>query len=59
MNQEVIDVINKFAEEELSSDNPDFDPMSYSGGNFDDAFNMGIDEGYRMLAQYLQGLMNV
>jgi hypothetical protein len=54
MKQEAIDLINKYAEETLSSDNEDFNPQDYSGGNFDDAFNLGIDEGYRMFARYLK-----
>ncbi len=57
MNQKLIDAINEYAGEELSSDDEDFNPMDYSGGNFDDAFNMGIDEGYRMFARYLQSLL--
>jgi hypothetical protein len=54
MKQEAIDLINKYAEETLSSDNEDFNPQDYSGGNFDNAFNLGIDEGYRMFARYLK-----
>jgi len=26
-------------------DGHDFDPQDYAGGNFDDAFEMGMDEG--------------
>lgn len=31
----------------------EFNPADWSGGNFDDAFEMGVDEGEVVFARYL------
>lgn len=45
------DRLIKLAADEAQADDPDFNPMDYSGGNFDDAHSMGVDDGYIYLAQ--------
>lgn len=32
-----------------------FDPKDYSGGNFDDCYSMGIDQGYKLQAEHILG----
>lgn len=32
-----------------------FNPMDYSGGNFDDCYSMGIDQGYKLQAEHILG----
>lgn len=38
-------------------DGDDFNPADFSGGNFDDAFSMGIDQGYGDLAREIHAVM--
>lgn len=45
----VIQKLKKLAKRSLPDD--DWNPMDASGGNFDDAYDMGIRHGETMLAQ--------
>lgn len=50
---DVLNKIKSYAEEDSAYDDEDFNPMEWSGGNFDDAFSLGVDEGYRQFAREL------
>lgn len=39
------------AKSPLDSDDEDFEVHSHAGGNIDDAYTMGVDEGEKALAQ--------
>ena len=41
--------------DEAGVDDEDFNPMDASGGNFDDAYNMGVEDGATLLARALLG----
>lgn len=43
--------IRKLAAQNLRTDDEEFEVHSWSGGNVDDAFSMGVDEGEIGLAQ--------
>lgn len=45
--------VEKIAGGRAPADDEDFNAMDYSGGNFDDAFSLGYDEGYVGLAREL------
>ena len=47
------DNIVKNAADTVVGDDPDFNAMDYSGGNFDDAYAMGMDDGEVELAQWI------
>ena len=54
----VIHLIKHHASFELRQDDDDFNPYDYSGGNFDDAFQMGVSDGYILFAQELLRILN-
>jgi hypothetical protein len=54
----VIDLIKHTAALKSVTEDDDFNPMDYSGGNFDDAFEMGVEEGYIRFAEDLLDLLN-
>lgn len=41
------------AKEPCWSDNADFEPIMYCGGNYDDAYDGGVTDGYTKLARLL------
>lgn len=45
--------LQKLASEKLSSEDEEFNPQDYCGGNFDDAWSMGQDEGFVLCARAL------
>ena len=51
MNDELKKYLKKLASEPCWSENPNFDPGD--GGNHDDTYSSGIDEGYIHLAREL------
>jgi hypothetical protein len=48
---DLIAEIRKYAAKELRCDDEDFDIDGYAGGQTDDAFYMGIEEGQTLMAQ--------
>lgn len=56
---EVLKKIEKVTEREVRSDDPKFNPMDWSGGNFDDAYAMGVADGKVMLARELKVLIGL
>ncbi len=55
--EELIKKINFWAKKKARSDNENFDPIDHSGGNFNDAFDMGVDDGMIFLARELKELL--
>lgn len=53
-------IVSKFGEPKEYD--PDFDAQSASGGNFDDCWNMGRDEGYnegeKDLAEHIKQILD-
>lgn len=43
--------IENIASRKVSSDDKNFDVMSWSGGNFDDAYALGYEDGLTVFAQ--------
>jgi hypothetical protein len=47
-------MLKRLAAKQLPEDEAgDFNPMEYSGGNFDDAYRMGLDSGEVQLARQI------
>ena len=54
----VIALIEKTAEYKTrTDDNEDFNPMDYSGGNFDDCYQLGCSDGEINFARELSKLL--
>lgn len=53
----IVDTIRELAEVEVGSDNENFNPYDASGGNFDDAYQMGLNDGEILLARQLMGYL--
>lgn len=51
-------MIAPYVGRELRTDAEDFMVDDYAGDNFDDAFQMGIDEGEIMLSQSIQAILD-
>lgn len=47
----ILAIIEPEAKKTLKSDDEDFMVDDYAGGNIDDAYSLGVDEGYTMLAK--------
>lgn len=47
----LVERLTKLAEKDLPSDAPDFNPCDWSGGNFDDAYSLGVDVGETYVAR--------
>jgi len=52
-------LISLAKDEAKKSDNEDFNVYDWSGGNVDDAFEMGLDEGYTLLAREILDELNI
>lgn len=55
----ILNSIEKTSEQDCRSDNPEFQADSYSGGNFDDAYEMGVEDGEIQAARSLMILFEV
>lgn len=55
--QAVIDKILATSEKDMKSDDPEFNAYDYSGGNFDDAFQSGMDDGEILFAGELAAML--
>lgn len=51
LSQEMIDLLKRIASQPTLCDNEDFNPYDASGGNYDDAYYMGSEDGYTKLAR--------
>ena len=45
--------LRKLANQSLLSDDEEFNPQDYAGGNYDDAYNMGVQDGEVLFAREL------
>ncbi len=63
MTEEMINRLKTFAQKRSDYDHraeDDYlDPQDMSGGNFDDCYNMGIDEGYTQLAREILDTLSI
>ena len=50
--EQLVEMIRKEAENNIVTDDPEFDDFTF-GGNFDDAYSAGVDDGYVMFARQL------
>ena len=57
MNEEIIELIEQVAKKPTYSDDDDFVVDDCAGGNVDDAFSCGMDEGEILFARKLLELM--
>lgn len=51
ISEEFVTKLKKMAERECWCDDEEFNPCDYSGGNFDDAYYGGQDDGEALLAK--------
>jgi hypothetical protein len=60
-NQSIAKVLEKLEKltvgRDARSDDPRFNAMDWSGGNFEDAYQMGVDDGQILLARDLKKLI--
>jgi hypothetical protein len=56
---EVIEKYKKIASQETWTEDEDFDPCSSSGGNYDDAYYAGSDDGHTQAARALLQIIGV
>jgi hypothetical protein len=54
----MLEMIEEKANEKMLSEDPNFDPNDFSGGNFDDAFNNGMEDGQIAFATDLLNAIN-
>lgn len=55
----LIDYIKEVANQKTGQDDDEYNAMDHSGGNFDDAYGNGVDDGYIMLARHLVKKFNL
>lgn len=51
-------IVTKHVDNEDYYDDDDFNAYEVSGGNFDDAFSSGVDQGYGDLAREILALLD-
>lgn len=51
--EELKERMEKLASRECWQNDPEFMPHEYAGGNIDDAYNGGVDDGETLLARHL------
>lgn len=56
--EELIKELKKLAERECWGDEEDFNPDDFSGGNYDDAYQGGYDDGQSKLASRILDILN-
>jgi hypothetical protein len=59
MNDEVIKLLKTNAERRLALNTSDFNPYDWSGGNFDDAWYSGADDGRCDLAREILDMLGI
>lgn len=57
--QEIIDQLIKLAQQTAKYDDDDFNAYDYSGGNIDDAYGIGQDDGKISLARQILKQLNI
>lgn len=59
MNEEMITKLKTLAAGEAWFEDDEFDPMDFSGGNFNDAYDGGLEDGRVDLAREILTSMNI
>jgi hypothetical protein len=54
-----IEKLKNIAGQKMASEHEDFDPCDFSGGNFDDAYYMGTEDGEISLARDILSWLNI
>lgn len=52
-NEKLKEMLEKLANRETWIGGGDFNPMEFSGGNYDDCYSRGMDDGETLLAKLL------
>mgnify|MGYP006284910695 CR=1 FL=1 len=55
--EKILALIEKTAESDAFSDDEDFNVQDHAGGNFDDAYALGVDDGYTLFARELKSIL--
>lgn len=53
MNLLLINLLRDLAANKCNADNADFDPLNYGEGNYNDIYDMGVNDGEVKLARQL------
>jgi hypothetical protein len=53
MNKKIIELLTELAKTQANIDNEDYNTYDYSGGNYDDAYYQGVEDGEILLARKL------
>lgn len=53
MNKKIKDYLIELSSKKVRSDDEEFNAYEWSGGNYDDAYSMGEQDGEIILARYL------
>lgn len=53
MHDSIKEYLESIANNESVGDKEDFDAQGHGGGNFDDAYQLGVNDGQVFLAQHL------
>lgn len=56
--EEIREFIREAAKRKSLLDKEDFNIYDWSGGNVDDAFSLGLQEGETLLAQEIEAILN-
>lgn len=59
MNEEMVTKLKTLAAGETWFEDDEFDPMDFSGGNFNDAYDGGLEDGRVDLAREILTSMNI
>jgi hypothetical protein len=59
LNEEQIKKLIDIASKKMASEQEEFDAMDYSGGNFDDAYYMGTEDGEISMAREVLDMIGV
>ena len=54
---EILALIENKSKEKMCTDDTDFNAGEWSGGNFDDAYQLGLDDGAVGFAKRLQSIL--
>jgi hypothetical protein len=56
---EQIEQLQSTAKIKMASEDEDFEPCDFSGGNFDDAYYMGVQDGEIEMARKMLDYLNI
>ena len=53
VSSDLLEMLRKLAGDSADCDDSDFNAMEWSGGNYDDAYSIGRDDGEILLARHI------